>query len=188
MANIRITVRNADKLAAALLKVPSAFKRIIAEAGKEAALEILNTEGIRRYPPANEGNQPGRFNMRTRRPMGYYVRGRTSYYPIMGVLAAKDTKSKARMRKMTGVAGYRAVVPYTSERYGTKYYVKSEGYTTIIGNSASYARYLTDDADQSRLMAARGWRKLYDVAVEKLPKLTRIYESWIDKMLKELDL
>jgi hypothetical protein len=74
-----------------------------------------------------------------------------------------------------------------SERYGTQFYVESQAYTTTVGNRASYARWLAGE-EQARHMAAIGWRKLLEVAEEKLPKLEAIYQGWIDKMLKDLGL
>ena len=95
-------------------------------------------------------------------PTPYYVRGRGTV-----------TKS-----------GLRA----TSENYGKQFYVKREGQSTMIGNRASYAKYLTGKDDQARAMARIGWRKLIDVAKEKVSIIKRIYQAWIDKTIKDLGL
>ena len=75
-----------------------------------------------------------------------------------------------------------------SERYGTQFYVESKGYTTTIGNRASYAPYLADDELQARSMAAKGWRKLIDVARDKIDEIKRIYDAWVAYALKKAGL
>lgn len=75
-----------------------------------------------------------------------------------------------------------------SERYGTKFYVKQQGYETHIGNSASYARYLTDEKKQARRMATIGWRKMIDVAMDQSVKIKQIFQGWIDKLIKDNNL
>ena len=95
-------------------------------------------------------------------PTPYYIRGRGMQY-----------KSKNNMK---------------SEKYGTKFYVKQEGYGTIIGNSASYAKYLADENKQATALAAYGWRKLIDVAREKLGKITTIFEKWAQYTIDKLGL
>ncbi len=75
-----------------------------------------------------------------------------------------------------------------SERLGTQYYVETQGYVTTIGNRASYAKYVSGDEDQAQAMAAKGWRKLFEVAEEKMGEITRIYEGWVARALKALGL
>ena len=75
-----------------------------------------------------------------------------------------------------------------SERYGTQFYVKASGYDTKIGNRASYAKYLTDENDQAKAMAKIGWRKMIDVANEQSVKIKQIFQSWIDKLVKDNNL
>jgi len=69
-----------------------------------------------------------------------------------------------------------------SEKYGTKWTVENKAYKTIIGNSASYGKYL-GGAEQSHVMARRGWRKLYDVTMEKMPQIVKVFDTWVDKLL-----
>lgn len=149
---IRIEVLNADKVAEALRKFPRQATRYFESAGREAGEEIVNTRGLRSYPPATAANQP---------PTPYYIRGRGTQY-----------KARNDMR---------------SERYGTQFFVKAERYTTTIGNRASYARWLAGQ-EQARAMADIGWRKLFDVATEKVSKITGIYNAWVDKLLRDVGL
>ena len=95
-------------------------------------------------------------------PTPYYIRGRGTQY-----------KSKN-----TG----------KSERYGTQFYVEAQSYLqTAIGNRASYAEHLGGDKP-AEAMANKGWRRLYDVAVEKTTEITAIFQRWIDKAIKDLGL
>jgi hypothetical protein len=74
-----------------------------------------------------------------------------------------------------------------SEKLGTRWYVKSEGLKTQIGNSASYAHWVHGE-DQASFMAPKGWKKLYDTAKDKIPVITGIYQRWIDRLIKKLGL
>jgi len=74
---------------------------------------------------------------------------------------------------------------WTSEKLGTLWYTKSEDLKTIIGNRASYGRYVVGD-EQPAHMKQKGWRKLPDVAQEKITKITGIYQRWINRLLKKL--
>ena len=94
-------------------------------------------------------------------PTPYYIRGRGTQY-------------KSRH---TG----------SSVRYGTQWYSKSQGYATEIGNRASYARWLAGE-EQARHMAPKGWRKLIDVVNEKMADITKVYQAWIDRTLREIGL
>jgi len=74
-----------------------------------------------------------------------------------------------------------------SERLGTQFYTEVAGMSTKIGNRASYAKYVVGEG-QARFMAPKGWRKLFDVAKEKVPQIKKVYEAWINKCIKDLGL
>ncbi len=156
-APLIIEVKGIDKIVKSLKDLSSHefLKRILSQAGDDAAKDILRTEGLQKYPPATAANAP---------PEPYYIRGRGMQY-----------KTYNDMR---------------SERYGTKFYVTNtiDGYGTIIGNSASYAKYLADEKLQAAHMSRIGWRKLIDVAREKLPEIRRIYDKWIQYAINKLGL
>lgn len=78
---------------------------------------------------------------------------------------------------------------YKSERLGTQFYSEATSPTvTEIGNRASYARYVVDLEYQAGGMRAHGWRTLAEVAEEKIAEITRVYDLWIDKLLKDIGL
>lgn len=74
-----------------------------------------------------------------------------------------------------------------SERYGSRFEVKPEPYGARIVNDASYAQYLGGEK-QARAMAAIGWRRLIDVANEKVEGIKAIYQGWTDKLLSAVGL
>jgi hypothetical protein len=72
---------------------------------------------------------------------------------------------------------------------GTQWHIKRElsEYTTEIGNRASYAKWVHGE-EQAHFMKPKGWRKLTEVATEKLGKITKVYQAWIDKCIEDLGL
>ena len=147
-----IKVDGIDKLQSDLRAFGQELTDGLTGAGDEAAREVLDTEGLRNYPPLTPANQP---------PTPYYIRGQGTEYQY-------------------GNNG-------KSERYGTQFYNEQRGYTTYIGNRASYAKYLGGN-EQSQFMMWIGWKRLIDVAREKSGKIKEIYQAWIDRALNRLGL
>ena len=137
-----VVLRNIDAL-------QSDLPEYLGMAGKESADEILNTTGLRKYPPAGPGNAP---------PVPYYIRGRG-------------------WQRAGGNDG-------SSEKYGTRWTVNYRELTTIIANNTSYAHKL-GGLDQQPKFAAIGWRKLADVANEKIGEITKIFDGWINKLIRD---
>ena len=80
----------------------------------------------------------------------------------------------------------------SSETLGKQWNVAVNGYKTTIGNRASYAKWVHGD-EQAKGMSKnatipKGWRKLTEVAKEKTKVITKIYNAWVDKTLKEIGL
>lgn len=76
-----------------------------------------------------------------------------------------------------------------SERLGTQFYIDRDvsNFTTKIGNRASYADDVVGD-NQKAIFGIIGWRKLREVADEKMDLINQIYEAWIEKMIRDLKL
>ena len=74
-----------------------------------------------------------------------------------------------------------------SENLGKQWTTRQEGWTTRIGNRASYAKWVHGE-EQAKAMGAKGWRKLLEVAKEKIGKVTKVYSDWVAKTLKECGL
>lgn len=165
-----------------------------ANALRDGAELVLNTPGARNYPSSSEANTPGRFNAKTRKPMGYYLRGQGWFYPIMRRNNTSETAAVASKRagfargvsRSFEVAGYK--LRATSERYGTQFYTRSatgDGYASVvIGNRASYATYL-GFRRQAKLSAARGWRQLGEIAGEKRGQIAALVTSRIADAIKK---
>ncbi|MBX3005954.1 MAG: hypothetical protein KF821_09050 [Anaerolineales bacterium] len=150
MTELKVTV-DTKEAGLMLLKMPQALGRAAELAGKEFGDVVLDTEGLREYPPSTAANEA---------PPPYYKRGVGMQY----------AQGKNDMR---------------SERYGSSYRTSARGYRTEIVNTTSYGPHLGGQK-QARRMAALGWRKLYDVAMEKKEQAQRIYSAWIERTLKQL--
>lgn len=94
-------------------------------------------------------------------PTPYYIRGRGTQYKSFN-------------------AG-------NSEKYGARWTVKSAGYRTTIGNTASYAPYLAGER-QARAMKKIGWIKLTTAVDKKIVKIRSIYQAWVNKALRRAGL
>jgi len=77
---------------------------------------------------------------------------------------------------------------YNSENLGKQWVIERKGLQTSIGNRASYAKWVHDDKLQARAMHKIGWRKLFDVAKEKLGAIQKVYQQWVDKTLRDVNL
>ena len=75
-----------------------------------------------------------------------------------------------------------------SENLGKQWTTKREGWTVRIGNRASYAKWVHGEDTQARKMAEKGWRKLYEVAKEKVGEIQNVYSAWVTKTLNDLGL
>jgi len=76
-----------------------------------------------------------------------------------------------------------------SERLGTQWYrrVGAASLSTEIGNRASYAKWVHGE-EQASFMGPKGWRKLTDVVKEKMSDIVKVYQAWVDKLLRDLNL
>lgn len=152
-SNLTITVVGLERVQAGLSQYKDRIMEYMYSAVDEVSQVILDTEGLRKYPPETEANRP---------PTPYYIRGVGTQY--------KSSNSGS------------------SEKYGTQFYTEAYADGMKIGNRASYARYLTDDEEQTAVMAEKGWRKLIEVATEKLPEIVRTMQGWVDKLIKDVGL
>jgi len=152
MTKIQIEVEGLDRLQRGMAQFAREIARNMSEAAHEAGKEIVETQGVQKYPPETAANKP---------PTPYYQRG-------FGVINKTTTRA-------------------TSENYGKQFYIKREGQNTTIGNRASYAGWLAGK-EQAKALKLIGWRKLVDVAREKIGTIKRIYQAWINKTIKDLGL
>lgn len=159
MPDFRIVVRGLDKLTTALGQFPDAIKTNLAAAGKEAAeTVVLDTEGLRRYPPATDANAP---------PYPYYIRGRgTQTSEGHNNLKSERLGTRFYVRSEVGGAGL---------------------VRTTIGNNASYAKWVVGE-QQAGHMKPLGWRQIGDVVRLKAEQIKQVFENWVTYTLKQLGL
>jgi len=163
MAETSIEIKGLDRLKKAFTKYPAMVKRSMTMAGADASKEILSTSGLGGtqggYPGLSSGNRP---------PTPYYIRGVGTQYASFN-------------------AG-------NSERYGTKWATKTRGYRTVIGNVTSYAPYLVGDKNdsggigQADAMRKIGWKKLTNAVKEKISKVVKIYQGYVNDALRKAGL
>jgi hypothetical protein len=75
-----------------------------------------------------------------------------------------------------------------SENLGTQWDVDAQGFKTTVKNNASYAKWVHGDKSQARVMAAIGWRKLFETAKERAGSMSVIYNRWVNKLLRDIKL
>ena len=94
-------------------------------------------------------------------PVPYYIRGRGTQYTNRNLM--------------------------NSQRLGTRWTVVRKGFNTVIGNPVSYSRYVHGE-EQAKAMGGIGWKKLFDVAKDKLKAIQKVYQAWVNKTIKDLKL
>lgn len=162
-----IEVEGFEELRKLMKRLPDVALDLLEKAMAQAVAAVQ--ERAQEYPPSSEANAPGRYSTATKRPMGFWERGRGWWYPVMN----REKLGKIGKRRgaieapvMAGPAGYKLL--QRSERLGTKWNseVRSgkDAIEGVLGNTASYADYVQGDRQLS-LHAKRGWITLAE-AVE----------------------
>jgi hypothetical protein len=154
------------------------------------------------YAPSSEANRPGRKTIVRRNgtprevPQGYYERGAGWWYPVkLGrTFGEKHLKSegvqlpkgKAQRQSFAslGIAGYK--LRRTSETLGRRWTTRAtdEGLTVVIGNNASYARYVHDARFQWRLHGLRGWRTAQRVLEDEQEHVLEIVGDFVQAKIE----
>jgi hypothetical protein len=173
MADFDLMVNGLDKLTKSFDRYPAEIGAQMKLAGIDASKLILQTKGLRLYPEKTERNQPGRVKAVTF-ASGKTAEFRTSYYQ----------RSYGTMTPVRG-GGYKLIG--ASERFGTKWYTKQKGMDTVVGNNASYAAFLSGN-NQVAWAAQVGWRKLREVADQKMTQIRAIYAQHISLVTRKLGL
>jgi hypothetical protein len=189
---LTIELRGFEEAMRIFRETPDRIGRRLADGATLVGDAIINTTGLKRYPPEGPGNRP---------PVPFYQRGLGMWVYDVGNTLLRNTSSRLarlkgegrRTRASYSRGGYTAVRNIrnlgNSERLGTQFYSLGEvsplGVIVRIGNRASYSDAVVGD-DQSEAMAAIGWRKLVDVAREKRAKITAILQAMIDDVLRRV--
>lgn len=157
------------------------------------AVEIIR-RGVAKYPKTTEANKPGRWSIRTRKPMGYYERGKGWWYPVRrrATLGQKPKKSEGSLRaakiirETSPVVGYR--LSATSEVLGKSWTTKvapiSGGVRGTIGTRASYAPPVQDKELQAAFHKARGWPTVQEVLEKNAERIARLFQTVLHRILE----
>ena len=160
---VKITIENLDKLREYLRKFPAEFKKASRDAALEAIdKELMGVEGFTAYPLKTAANAPHPELGPPGTP--YYKRG-------YGMERAGRIKPRYNDLK--------------SQKYGTGWKSKRQEYGAMLGNKATYGKYLGGD-EQVSWAARYGWRKVRDIAHEKLPRIGEIFGKWYRKLVADL--
>lgn len=166
---IKVEIKGAKELEKAIKRFPVEAKKYLGQAGKEAADRVvLKTPGLggageKTYPPGGPGAPQA----------PYWTDKQRRFF----FAALRDGRIEVPYRR--GGTG--------SERYGTQWYTEPVEYGTKIGNRTRYGHWLGGE-DQSQYMANRGWRKLKEATEEQLDKITKVYQAWVDKLIRAVGL
>jgi hypothetical protein len=188
----RITVTGLKELDRALEMAPAKTRATLKRAMGKALAILQNSAAT--YPRRSEANQPGRFSLTTKRPMGYYERGRGWWYPVMKKTTLPEALGKTRgaqkARRRTGVTGYKLAGGGKSELLGRKWttrvVVGEQAVQGVLGNNVSYAKYVQGDR-QSRVHARRGWLTLKEIVAQKSDDIAAVFDSEIDDLLRDME-
>ena len=183
MADIDVTISSNDERFFNALEHPEGFMDILAVKAEEIGGALVGE--LEQYPKETEANAPGRYSVRTHRPMGFYERGRGWWYPIMRMTTIGDESTRfvgmgqnvSRMRIKTiamrtrgagkqafGAVGYklRDNSEQLKENWVTAVVRDPNEVLIQIGNLASYASNV-QGYDQSALLRKYGWTTIEDV-------------------------
>lgn len=156
MSALRLEVAGLAEAQAAFAAAPVQLRAVWQAAAEEAAVEILDTPGVNIYPPQPRPYAP---------PYPYYIRGRGTQ------VSAARNRGESQKLGARNAAGNFSGTSWTIEADVTQFRIQ-------ISNQASYARWVIGE-QQSRRMAAIGWRRVLDVAQEKAPQIAKIVERWL---------
>jgi len=76
---------------------------------------------------------------------------------------------------------------FNSENLGKQWYERRSGMDMRIGNRASYACHVHGE-EQAKAMGRIGWKQLFKTAKEKIGDITKVYNAWVAKAIRDLGL
>ena len=156
--DVRIDVKGMDVLLKKMGQFGPKITAYMAQAGKEAAQRVM-------LPTKGLENYPPE-TAANKPPTPYWVRG-------VGMQRSLQGQEYNDM---------------TSENLGKQWIVTASGLNTVVGNSASYAKWVHGDDSQAKAMGRIGWKKLLAAAKAKIDEIRGVYEGWVGKALKDLGL
>ncbi len=156
---IDIELKNDKIVRKNFLALADELPKTLYGAGLESKDMLLRTKGLKRYPPATEANFP---------PVPYYKRG-------VGMQQHGVRHDGRRF-----ISGNLKNSEQLGKKWNTISYLKTG---VKIYNTASYAPHVHGDK-QARAMARIGWLKLFETAKSKIADINKIYNKWVNQLLK----
>jgi hypothetical protein len=152
---------------------------------------VQSAEDLRRemsvYPPATKANQPPAHP-----PGWYYIRGTGRVYVHAGATYKTSKSGKTRVAPGKslgfGVTFGGETVYKTSEqlrqRWSNHYTFSTDVAEAVIGNSASYVRYVHDRDMQAKFHQWRGWRTVQGTVNLWRDRILDRFKAAIDAVLQ----
>jgi hypothetical protein len=193
MSSDTLDLKNFNQMVQHLEKAPEIAAPHLVDAMQKSVALVHDL--LAEYPPSTEANQPGRYSLRTHRPMGYYERGRGYWYPIMRkeTLGSRTGKRQGavplpkHLRGMAAVAGYK--LRRTSERLGSRWTTRVEtndnAIQGVIGTTVSYADYVQGQ-NQAAFQGAHGWQTAAEVLQDAAGEIKGYFEEAAKNIAEEL--
>jgi hypothetical protein len=188
-----LEIKGFDELLKALKESP---QKVMPYLKKAMTFSVrLVQERVAEYPPSTEANQPGRISVATRKPMGYYERGRGWWYPLVTnrTLGGKMGKSFGQIKapkaikSITTVKGYRLAGGGESEMLGrswdTQVVERDNTAIGLVGTNTSYADYVQGDK-QAQFHGARGWPVVDESLSASQDEINKFFEQAADEFVK----
>ncbi len=123
---IEVEVEGLDRIIAAMKLFPKVVTKNMAAAGMESLNVILDTPGLRMYPPETAANRP---------PTPYYIRGRGMQYKYGNTGSSErygtrwTTESQAYTAKASNIASYAKYLAVEGQQV---FWARTYGWRTLI--------------------------------------------------------
>ena len=157
MSNVNIEIRGWDKFRARMLSVTPAIKTGV----KAATVHVAGK--VKSYPQATLANMPKTY--KTGQNNTWYQRGWGAKWALAGG-GWHGRKSSEQLQ----------------QRWATRF--ENDGFTGIVGNSASYATYVMGEReDQATALKEIGWKSIDDIAEDEAVTVRNFIKQKIDEAL-----
>lgn len=123
---IEVEVEGLDRIIEAMKRFPKVVTKNMAAAGLESLNVVLDTTGLRQYPPETAANRP---------PTPYYIRGRGMQYKSGNTGSSERygtkwrTEVEAYTAKASNIASY---AKYLADEEEQVFWARTYGWRTLI--------------------------------------------------------
>ena len=115
--------------------------------------------------------------------LGQSIVDEVSPYPPATIANSPANPSGRWYERGLGVVKRSGKVYKTSQNLFDQWYVQAQEEAVEVGNNATYAGFVHGTIGQQAFFhAARGWKSLYDTAIEKLPQIVQNIQNQINRI------